>query len=192
MFKNVDMLSEAVERGVELDFLFFWGHHPRADGRLGTSCFSQWWPSCFEVEGRRYSSAEQFMMAGKARLFGDEQVCQRILNTDEPAQIKKLGRQVSGFVEEQWQRARFELVVTGNVAKFGQNDALGAYLLGTGDKVLAEASPTDRIWGIGLAADDPRAQQPQQWPGENLLGFALMVARAQLRSNAEHGQESTN
>ncbi|MEU4646849.1 NADAR family protein [Nocardia fluminea] len=79
-----------------------------------------------------------------------------------------------------WERARFGIVVAGSVAKFGQNDALRGYLVGTGARVLVEASPVDRIWGIGMAADDPGALDPGRWKGLNLLGFALMRAREEL------------
>jgi len=72
-------------------------------------------------------------------------------------------------------------VVRGNIAKFGQNPALKTFLLNTGHRILVEASPTDRIWGIGWSENDPQTQNPEQWRGLNLLGFALMVARSQLR-----------
>jgi len=63
---------------------------------------------------------------------------------------------------------------------FSQNDQLKDFLLATGQRVLVEASPLDTIWGIGLGQDNPKAQHPQTWHGENLLGFALMKVRAQL------------
>jgi len=74
-----------------------------------------------------------------------------------------------------------DLIVAGNMAKFGQHPDLREFLLGTGDRVLVEASPRDRIWGIGLAAGDERATSPDDWLGLNLLGFALMEVRHQLR-----------
>lgn len=122
------------------------------------------------------------MMAEKARLFGDEGTRQRILSAASPAQAKALGRQVAGFNDARWEAARFDIVVQANRAKFMQNEPLGACLLGTGNRVLVEASPVDRIWGIGLAADDPRASQPDQWRGLNLLGFALMVVRSEMQA----------
>ena len=73
-----------------------------------------------------------------------------------------------------------DIVVAGNLAKFEQNVALERYLLGTGDAVLVEASPRDRIWGIGMGASNPDAQNPERWRGGNLLGFALMEVRARL------------
>jgi ribA/ribD-fused uncharacterized protein len=120
------------------------------------------------------------MMAGKARLFGDEEALARIVAAGHPNAAKKLGRQVRGFDEEAWIRHRWDLVVEGNLAKFGQDAALREYLLGTAGRVLVEASPVDRIWGIGLAAADERSADPERWRGLNLLGFALMEARARL------------
>jgi ribA/ribD-fused uncharacterized protein len=87
---------------------------------------------------------------------------------------------VRGFDETVWTARRFELVVAGNIAKFGQDPALRAFLLGTANRVLVEASPRDRIWGIGLSAANERATVPSEWRGLNLLGFALMQAREQL------------
>jgi ribA/ribD-fused uncharacterized protein len=178
---DVAALRAAVAAGETFEYRFFWGHRARPDGRLSDACFSQWWPCAFEVGGRRYASAEQLMMAEKARLFGDDEARARILATGDPAEAKRLGRAVRGFDEAAWERARFDLVTDANVAKFGQDPRLRAHLLGTGEAILVEASPTDAVWGIGLAASDPRARDPRAWPGLNLLGFALARARAALR-----------
>jgi ribA/ribD-fused uncharacterized protein len=178
---DLESLRAAVERGESFEYLFFWGHRPRKDHKLGPSCLSQWWRCAFDLDGQRYSSAEQYMMAEKARLSGDAEALAVILSADEPGRIKALGRQVRGFDEARWTAARFDIVVRGSTAKFGQDEHLRRYLLGTRESVLVEASPTDRIWGIGLAADDPRARDPHAWLGENLLGFALMRARESLR-----------
>lgn len=164
------------------EYIFFWGDTPRPDGSLGTSCLSQWFHAPFTVDGVRYSTAEHWMMAGKARMFGDQESERRAIAAGHPQQAKEIGRQVRGFDTEIWQRHRFELVVEGNLHKFGQNAPLRDYLLGTGDQVLVEASPVDRIWGIGLAADDRLAVHPAQWRGLNLLGFALMQVRFELAS----------
>lgn len=83
-----------------------------------------------------------------------------------------------------WARERFGIVVEGSVHKFSSDQALLGYLLGTAGRVLVEASPLDRVWGIGLAADDPRAHDPARWRGDNLLGFALMEARERLLRGA--------
>ena len=161
--------------------MFFWGHHARKD-TVGPACLSQWWPAPFMVDGVYYPTAEHFMMAGKARLFGDTEIGERVLAARTPGEAKALGRQVRAFNQATWEEHRFDIVVAGNTAKFGQNPPLRDYLLGTGDRVLVEASPVDRIWGIGLAARDPRAFDPHHWQGLNLLGFALMRVRAVLGS----------
>jgi ribA/ribD-fused uncharacterized protein len=145
------------------------------------SVFSQWTPSVFEVEGVSYGCAEQFMMAEKARLFGDEAIRTKILASSSPRTQKALGRKVAGFDEARWNAARLELVVRGNRAKFSQNPSMLEELLRTGDKTLVEASPYDRVWGIGRAPDDPKAQDEREWRGLNLLGQALMRVRALLR-----------
>lgn len=173
-------LAALVAAGARPKYLLFWGHRPRPDGGVGAECLSQWWPAPFTVDGVRYATAEHWMMAGKARLFGDGDALARILAAGHPRQAKSLGRRVRGFDEAEWTRHRWGLVVAGNVAKFGQHPELGSWLLGTGARVLVEASPVDRVWGIGLAADDERAADPARWRGLNLLGFALMEARERL------------
>jgi ribA/ribD-fused uncharacterized protein len=178
--RSREVLTALVAAGKHPRYLLFWGHRPQRDGQAGPGALSQWWPSRFVVDGVEYRTAEHWMMAGKARMFGDEQIVPRILGARTPAEAKVLGRQVRGFDEERWAAGRFDLVVAGSVAKFGQDEALRAYLLGTSQRVLVEASPLDRIWGIGLAADDENAVKPAQWRGLNLLGFALMEARARL------------
>jgi len=184
LITNRDTLRSAVQNGRRVDYVLFWGHKPEPDGSVGKGCLSQWWPARFVVDGDQYASAEHFMMAGKARLFGDEAARARVLGASSPAEAKKIGREVRNFDEEAWAGARFELIVAGNVAKFGQNPPLAAFLLATRDRVLVEASPTDRIWGIGLAAGHPGARDPDQWRGLNLLGFALMEARRRLADPA--------
>ena len=96
------------------------------------------------MNGERYGSAEHFMMAEKARVFGDEQMRVRILQAPNPGAAKRLGRQVRGFQDKVWAGARFDIVVRGNTAKFQQNPTLGEFLLGTKNRVLVEASPVDR------------------------------------------------
>jgi ribA/ribD-fused uncharacterized protein len=94
---------------------------------------------------------------------------------------KALGREVAGFDNEKWERHLFDIVLDGNLEKFRQHRGLRKFLLGTGDQVLVEASPVDRIWGIGLPREDKRATKPDYWRGLNLPGFALMEVREQLR-----------
>ena len=178
---DLEALRCAVGSGMSPEFLFFWGHTAK-DQRLGKHMLSQWWPAMFCIDRQKYASAEHYMMAQKAKLFGDEETFGAILSATSPSQAKSLGRRVRGFHEERWIAHRFEIAVHGNTAKFGQNPELKNWLLATGEMVLVEASPVDEIWGIGLSADDHRAQDPRTWPGLNLLGFALMRVRQVLRS----------
>lgn len=180
---NEDLLAH-IAQGHRVDCLLFWGHQVPKDGRVGKTCFSQWYEAPFTLEGDTYRTAEHFMMAGKARLFGDAATCEMILAARTPGEAKKLGRQIRDFDEAAWLAARFDLVTRGNIAKFSQNPAMGVFLLGTGEQVLVEASPVDAIWGIGLAATDAAAQDPRRWRGLNLLGYALMAARDALRRAA--------
>lgn len=128
-------------------------------------------------------------MTAKALLFGDAEMAEKIPAAPHPREAKALGRKVRGFVEERWAERRFDLVVAGNVAKFGQNPELRDYLLATGGRVLVEASPRDRVWGIGMGASNDLATSPEHWRGLNLLGFALMEARHQLRTCTSHGHD---
>jgi len=180
--RTVDQLLSAIRDGGQPKYLLFWGHQPPPGGEVGKGCLSQWWPVAFTVDGVHYASAEHYMMAAKARLSGDTGAVEEILAAPHPGAAKALGRQVRGFDEQRWAEHRFDVVVAGNMAKFGQHRELRDYLGGTGGRVLVEASPRDRVWGIGLAADDERAGSPERWQGLNLLGFALMEVRHQLRA----------
>jgi ribA/ribD-fused uncharacterized protein len=144
------------------------------------SPFSQWYRCSFSVDGQVFNCAEQFMMYGKALLFGDGEVAREILAADHPRQHKALGRKVKGFDDAIWRRERERIVLAGNRAKFTQSDELRELLLATRGTTLVEASPYDRIWGIGLAASDPRAQDAAQWKGQNLLGKILTALRDEL------------
>ena len=157
-------------------FEFFW-HGP----------FSQWYKCDFEVRGVLYNCAEQFMMAQKALLFGDEATFQKIMDTDSPREQKKLGRQVSNFSKDKWDEHRYTIVLAANLAKFSQNEDLKETLMETDLRTLVEASPYDKIWGIGLA-ETTKDGEPvddvydrSQWKGINLLGQALTHVREQFK-----------
>lgn len=165
------------------DYLFFWGHKPTKDGSLSKTIFSQWWKKEFSVNGIIYPTAEHLMMAEKARLFQDKEMLEEILNAKTPAEAKKLGRKVRNFDNQIWEENRSKIVVEGNYHKFSDPE-YKAFLLGTGIKIIVEASPTDRIWGIGLAQDAPTIQNPTTWKGLNLLGFALMEVRDRLKQES--------
>jgi ribA/ribD-fused uncharacterized protein len=187
--RTVEQLAGFIHGGGQPKYLLFWGHQPPPGGGVGRGCLSQWWPAQFTVDGVPYETAEHFMMAAKARLCGDDEAAVRIVAATHPGQAKAFGREVRGFDEQRWAAERFGLVVAGNLAKFGQHADLRAFLLGTGNRVLAEASPLDRVWGTGLAADHPDATTPEHWTGLNLLGFALMEVRRRLRVQAADGHD---
>lgn len=141
------------------------------------SVFCQWTASSFVIDGVRYNTAEQWMMANKARLFGDIVSLAAIMGTNDPRRQKALGRKVRGYSNIAWRAHRVHVVIKGNMAKFAQNEEMKEQLLATGNRTLVEASPYDRIWGIGLSQSDPRALDVRQWQGDNLLGQALMAVR---------------
>lgn len=149
------------------------------------SPFDQWTTARFLVDGVRYVCPEQYMMASKARLFGDEEIERQILSTESPKEHKRLGRAVRGFDESIWSESRCEIVRTANMAKFTQNLELRKLLLETGDRAFVEASPFDKIWGIGLAANKPAAYDPSRWKGLNLLGDILNEVRLSLRATTD-------
>ena len=161
-----------------LQYLYFW-HQPVQERVVSKACFSQWYPSPFVVDGVYYATAEHWMMVGKSRLF-DPSMIEAIVANPDPAAAKLLGRKIKHFDESIWQSCRFDIVTAGNLAKFSQHVALRDVLLNTGDHILVEASPVDRIWGIGLSEFHRKAQHPSTWQGLNLLGFALMRVREQL------------
>lgn len=176
-----EKLVEMIEKGFKPKFLPFWGHRSSPNGEVTKSCFSQWFPAIFKIDDIEYRTAEHYMMAEKSRLFEDTEVLEQILEATSPSHVKKLGRMVKGYDDQQWSKHCFDIVVKGNVEKFSQNPELSQFLINTHHRVLVEASPVDRIWGVGLAADDPRVLKPAQWSGSNLLGFALMKVREQIK-----------
>jgi len=142
--------------------------------------FSQWHMKQMTIDGVDYNCCEQYMMAEKARLFDDDDTLAKILAAKTPREQKALGRKVKGFTDKTWKKHRLEIVTKANRAKFTQNEDLKKKLLDTGDAILCEASPKDRIWGIGLKKHDPKAKDKKQWKGLNLLGEALMAVRDEL------------
>ena len=164
-------------------YLFFWGHTGTNPKRV----LSQWYPCRFEVDDVVYNSAEQYMMAQKAVLFGDEETYKKILAASDPKEVKALGRQVKGFDEKIWETCCKAIVRTGNLAKFSQNKELAEFLLNqTGDAILVEASPYDKIWGIGMK-ECAAAYDPKNWQGKNLLGYALTEVRDMMRTDNVYG-----
>jgi ribA/ribD-fused uncharacterized protein len=182
--RGIDHLRSAVAQDHSFSYLAFWGHTAGTANAIGKECFSQWYRSPFTADGCHYRTAEHFMMAAKARLFGDPAALQQVLEASTPGAAKAVGREIAGFSEPTWLAHRWQIVVNANLGKFGADPALARFLLATGEAVLVEASPVDAIWGIGLAADHADAGDPARWRGLNLLGFALMEVRDQLRAGA--------
>lgn len=174
-----EQLIEQLSQGKKFKYLFFWGHQ-KSCNEVSKSCFSQWYDSPFKVNGIQYLTAEHYMMHAKALLFNDNLAAQRVLSAKTPGEAKAIGREINHFDEQTWVAQRFNIVVEGNVAKFSSNAELSTFLLGTGDSVLVEASPVDKIWGIGLAQDCSYIEDPSKWKGLNLLGYALMEVRKRL------------
>lgn len=149
--------------------LYFYGKH----GDFG--CFSNFYVRQFVHDGVVYSSAEQAMMHRKALLFGDKATAEAIMVAQTPSQCKQLGRKVRPYDDEKWSKKRYDIVIRILADKFGQNADLGEQLAQTFPKQIAEASPTDKVWGIGLGV--AAAKAGIKWRGRNLLGKALMEVR---------------
>jgi ribA/ribD-fused uncharacterized protein len=162
------------------NMVLFWGKQ---------DIYSNWHPASFEADGKLFANSEQYMMWRKATRFpGNQELAAAMLRTPDPAELKAMGRMVQNFVELVWQRERLDIMVAGCYAKFSWNSALRDELLATGDRILVEASPYDRIWGIGLRATDPDALDPTKWRGLNLLGQALMLVRDRLNAERQAQQ----
>ena len=188
MHYNNEWLIEKFRRNEPLKYIFFWGHTPASNGSVTQRCFSQWWVAPFTVDGRVYPTAEHWMMAEKARLFRDNAIRDKISLAVSPAAAKKLGREVLGFDPVQWDAHKSAIVIAGNLQKFSQHPALRTFLLNTGGRILVEASPMDRIWGIGMAKSDEHIDNPLKWRGQNLLGYALMAVRDLLQTTINNQQ----
>lgn len=139
--------------------------------------FSQWYKSPFQCDNIWFQNAEKWMMYQKAMYFKDTNTANMILRWADPSKIKKLGRQVEGFDERLWADVRENIVFYGNMLKFTQNSELMTQLINTGLRTLVEASPYDKVWGVGLKEDDPLILDESNWKGKNLLGKCLMKVR---------------
>tara|TARA_R110002110_G_scaffold415797_1_gene656211 strand:+ start:33556 stop:34116 length:561 start_codon:yes stop_codon:yes gene_type:complete len=179
---NITSLKTALNDGESLKYVYFWGHSANLS-YIDHHCLSQWYPCGFTQDNILYPTTEHYLMAKKALLFNDKDAFKLILQSSNPGAVKKIGRAVIGFEQTLWDKNKFDIAVSGNYLKFFQNDDLKNYLINTRNKVLVEASPVDRIWGVGLAQDDPKINDPENWQGDNLLGFALMQVRAEIRKS---------
>ena len=148
--------------------ILFYGRQP---------VYSNFYILPFKTDGRQFNCTEQYFQYRKAIYFGDVKTAAKIMKTISPRQQKKLGRQVNRYEEQRWKQVRFKIMEEGCMAKFTQNNGEREKLLATGDSRLAECSPTDKIWAIGLSLTDHRALNPKKWKGQNLMGAVLENVR---------------
>ncbi|KAJ4344686.1 uncharacterized protein N0V89_012430 [Didymosphaeria variabile] len=161
---------------------------------------SQMYPVRFDHAGLKFNSAEQYFQYAKAALFEDEKMMEAIINEKEPKKQKSLGKKVKPFDKDLWQTESFHVVTSATWLKFTKSEAakeLKPQLLATGKRLLAEASPRDKIWGIGLNVEQAKSRKPSDWTGRNLLGQALMFVRDRVVADLdeqnvtrEQGEES--
>jgi len=180
---TLEQILDAYHFGEQLDFLFFYGANGN-EYHVDASCLSQHFVAPFRREFAQmkvFRTAEHYMMHEKALLFDDAEIAEKILSCEKPVQAKRLGRKLRNYNEKTWNKLKHSVVLNGNYLKFMQNPYLINFLLSTGDKILVEASPLDTIWGIGKSAHDKNIKDPTTWRGRNMLGFALMEVRDELR-----------
>ncbi|THY36033.1 DUF1768-domain-containing protein [Aureobasidium pullulans] len=166
--------------------VFFHGDKARPYG-----IFSQWHKCDFvdpKYPGVTFDCAEQYMMYGKAQVFDSPDIAAKILSVKSPKAQKALGREIKGFTDDVWNPARLGVVKRSSYLKFSQNEKLKKVLLETGNRYLVEASPKDRIWGIGYSAAAAKKVSRDRW-GQNLLGIALMYARSKIRAEEAEEEE---
>lgn len=178
---NREKLIQENQVWTKVDFVFFW--KPSMSDKIDNGCLSQWYMSDFIIEGNTYCCAEQYMMAEKALLFGDNEIFREIVREKSPKRIRQLGRLVKNFDPSIWDQHKTDYVRKANHAKFTQHSKLHDFLCSTKDKILVEASPYDRIWGIGMAESNAKCLNPSLWTGLNLLGFTLMEVRDEILSH---------
>jgi ribA/ribD-fused uncharacterized protein len=156
-------------------FTYFW---------RSNSPFSNWHPSEFEIEGIKFANMEQYMMWSKAVLMEDYETADKVMKTTDPRACKALGRKVAPFDSALWDENKEEIVYLGCYEKFCQNEHLKKALLET-EGELVEASPYDKIWGIGLNEEEAKRIPPERWPGKNLLGVVLTRVKEELNNSEE-------
>ena len=156
----------------EIDkYYLFWRHQ-----------FGQWTlRDMTDVDGTVFNCCEQYMMYKKAQLFEDNEMAKNILEEKDPSNQQKMGRLIKGFDPQKWDNNKIAIVWTGNYLKFSQHADLKERLLATENRIMAEASPYDLVWGIGFKASDNLALNQDNWRGQNLLGKVLMSVREALK-----------
>ena len=145
-------------------------------------CFSNWYPAEFDYAGKHFANSEQFMMYHKVLMFCKYDLAEIIIETDDPAECKKIARKpFPEFDSYIWDKTCHRVVKRGVKAKFEQNPDILQVLLETGNALIAECSPRDRKWGIGIDINDPDCLNVAKWKGKNLLGIILMEVREEIR-----------
>lgn len=172
--KYMEMHRYSDYKNASPKFTFFW----KDDEENGF--FSNWYRRDFVIDDFKYFCVEQYMMSQKVKLFHDAENYTAILSANTPAGCKDSGKKVTPFDGKTWDAAAYEIVKTGNRAKFEQNPDLKEKLIATGDSILAEANPKDMIWGIGLYAKTAEDMETEDWPGKSLLGKILMELREEF------------
>lgn len=167
--RSNEQLKEYIKENGKPPIVFFYG-----------GVYSQWYNSPFTVDGEDYLTAEHWMMVKKAETFEDQESREKMFRVTHPAEAKKLGRKVKNFDPKKWEEVAFEHVVQGNVHKFEQNKQCRFVLEDEDGLVLVEASPSDKIWGIGYNTFDAHRVTVDEWKGTNLLGYAIMEARSRI------------
>lgn len=156
-------------------YIFFWG-----------GIFSQWYNSKVVIDGKRFNCLEQWMMYNKAVLFNDANHARLIMSSNNPKQQKTYGRRIKGFKKDKWEKVAYDIVKRGNYEKFTQNQDLKKELLETGNLTFVEASPYDKIWGIGMRENAPGIEDEKNWQGRNLLGKAITEVRDIIKNENEN------
>ena len=151
---------------------------------------SNWYMSDFILDGIKFNSNEQYIMYRKAKLFGDDETAEAILTAETPAEHQTLGQSAKGYNDALWYGIRQMVIARGLYAKFSQKPELKKRLLETEDAYLVECAYKDLNWACGWHLDDDERKDISKWRGKNLLGFALMEVRGQIR--AEMGEDSGN
>ena len=141
---------------------------------------SNWYPSDIAVDGKRFSSTEQYIMYKKCMILGDEAAAKQVMATDDPEQQQAIGRSARNYHNTVWDGICQVVAMRGLLAKFSQHDDLRRKLLETGDAYLVECARSDHRWACGIGLYDDDRRDIDRWKGKNILGFALMEVRQAL------------
>lgn len=173
-------LDYAIQNGRKLDKIYFWSGTPFSKTKIDESCFSNWFRMSFSKDGYEFKTMEHYMMFQKAMVF-DTTMLESILKAPSPKEAKRLGRLVDNFDGEIWADGAMKIVEDGLFYKFISNHGIKNFLLDTEESLIVEASPFDRIWGIGMGSGERGVDDPFNWKGQNVLGFALMNVRDRIK-----------